>query len=368
MQITVLQENLVPVLQTIKRLLAAKPQVPILACVLVEAKDGKIFFSATDLFMGAKVGVLGTIEKEGSVAIPAKALNELITSLKPGKLEISYQDSMLTLSSARNVTKLQVFSPEEYPAFPEPGETAITLPTSLLQTIENTLSFAVSKDETRPLLNTILLKLGGESHLVATDGFRLAFRQENLAVDDTSILFPARALAEIVKLATADKVAEVVLALSPEFQQVYCQIGEAQLHVRLLDGEFPPYQKILPTQFTGEVLLDAEELQQVLKTAAIFTRDSSKIVTLELGENELQVSATSPALGTHQGSMPLKRLTGEPLKIAFNVQYILEFLQRCGSSGVLLKTNDSLDPAVLTPEDDPAFMYVIMPFKLQQAE
>lgn len=368
MQITLLQENLLPVLQTIKRSLSSKPQLPILACVLVEAKDGKIFFSATDLFMGVKVGVQGTVEQEGSVAIPARALSELITSLSAGKLTLEYKDSVVTITSSRNVTKLQVFAPEEYPPFPEPGASILTLPTTLLKNIENTLAFAVSKDETRPLLNTVLFKLGAETHLVATDGFRLAFRQEALSVDENTILFPAKALIEIVKLATQEKVDEVTLAFSPELQQVYCQIGEAQLHVRLLEGEFPPYQKIMPTQFSGEILLDREELGQVLKTAAIFTRDSSKIVTLDLGAEELTVSATSPALGTHEGRMPLKRLSGEPMKIAFNVQYVLDLIPRCTGPHLLLKTNNSLDPAIFTPEEDPAFLYVVMPFKLQQAE
>lgn len=368
MQITVLQENLLPVLQTLKRSLSSKPQLPILSCILVEAQAGKIYCSATDLFMGAKVGVLGSVEADGSVAIPARAMSELITSLPAGKLQLTYQDSVLTISSDRNVTKLQVFAPEDYPPFPEPGETALTLPVSLLEKIENTLSFAVSKDETRPLLNTILLKLGADSHLVATDGFRLAFRQEQLDLEDSSILFPAKALSEVVKLATQEKAAEVTFALSAELQQVYCQIGDAQLHVRLLEGDFPPYQKILPTQFSGEVLFDREELGQVLKTASIFARDSSKIVTFELGEDELTVTATSPALGTHEGRMPLKRNKGEALKIAFNVQYVLDMIAKFSGPHLLLRTNDSLDPAVFTPEEDPAYLYVVMPFKLQQSE
>jgi DNA polymerase-3 subunit beta len=209
--------------------------------------------------------------------------------------------------------------------------------------------------------------LGAETHFVATDGFRLAFRREELALDEMSVLFPARAFTEIVKLATQEKVDEVVFAISTELQQVSCQVGQAQLYVRLLEGDFPPYQKILPHQFTGEVLLDREELGQILKTASIFTRDSSKIVTLSLRQDELLVSATSPALGTHEGRMPLKRLAGEPMDIAFNVQYIIDLIAKTSSDNLLLKTNGSLDPAVFALEADPAFLYVIMPFKLGSA-
>ncbi len=366
MQITILQENLAPVLQTLKRFLASKPQLPILSCVLFQAEQGAIYISATDLFMGARIQVSGTVEEVGSAAIPARTLSEIVASLQPGKITLNSAQNTVTIMAAKNTTQLQIFDAEEYPPFPEPGTTTLTLSTELLDQVQDSIAFAVSKDETRPLLSTVLFKLGEETHLVATDGFRLAFRKTSLPGINATLLFPAKALSEVVKLAHQSKTTDVRLAVSEELQQVYCQIGDTQLYVRLLEGEFPPYQKILPTQFAGQVVIASDELDQLLKTASIFARESSRIIVFEVGEEVLTISATSPALGTHTGTMPLKRLSGESIKIAFNVGYVMDMVAKAAGKNLILSHNNNLDPVVLSPEGDEDFMYVIMPFKLQQ--
>jgi DNA polymerase-3 subunit beta len=212
------------------------------------------------------------------------------------------------------------------------------------------------------------MQFGEELEIVGTDGFRLSRIVLPYSAAPQQFLIPAKALSEVVRIAVRKKVEEVSLTVSDKLKQVFLSFDGYSISMRLLEGQYPPYQKILPSELGIQVVFDTEEFQQKLKTASIFARESSGIITLMVKESELIIASTSSTYGNQESSVKVKHLTtfsGEQ-EIAFNSKYIQDFLATVKPKSVFFGMNESLKPAVFRPEGMEALTYVVMPFRVQK--
>lgn len=366
MKITLLQENLLDALRITQKGLARKPQLPILASFLLTVQESNLTLSATDLFMGITTTVRGGDGVDGSIAVPGKQFFDIIATLPAGKVTLSLTENQLLITTTRSKSTIQVLPATEFPAFPEVGKTDLVMPLSLLDEVLQLISFASSNDETRPILTSVLFNLQSKSEIVATDGFRLALLKPNLDFEEMILQVPNKALRELHRIASIKKISDVVWHISTEQKQVAVSMDDVTMYVRLVDGEFPPYSKIIPQDLVTTGTFDAGLFEQLLKAVQVFAREGSNIVTLTFTQEEIQFSAVSPSLGKHESSMPWQALSGDGGTIAFNVTYLLEFFITVKVNTVWFGMNNSLQPAIFRPEDQKNYQYIVMPFKLNE--
>jgi len=369
MKLEILQENLNSALNQLHRIIPNKPQLPILSSILLEANEQMITLSATDLYVGIKTTVAGKILKSGNLAIPGKIFYSSINSLNPGKLTLSLEENTLTIISQNNKTTIQCLDSTDFPDFPEMNGKVHFLKVSSLDDIQKMVSFSTSIDPTRPVLTSLLFQFNQDGLLVVgTDGFRLAtlkLSSEKIKTD-TQFLIPAKAINEVTKITASQEIKDISLKISEELKQVVMVIGSTQLFVRLIEGEYPPFNKIIPTQYALEVELDGAEFESQLKRAQIFARESSNIIRLKFIKGELLITAVSSSYGKHEGKMIIETIEGSEGEIAFNSKYLLDFVAALKPKKIKFSMNESLTPAMLRPDNQEKYQYVVMPFRVNE--
>ncbi len=368
MKITLLQENLKTALSHIQKAIPSKPQLPILSHISCKVETNSLTLSTTDLFFGITTTIPCKSSEAGAFAVPGDVFCRFLLSLNPGEVVLEVIESQLNITSARTQTSLTIQGIEEFPQFPQVDTEGITIPTAVLQTLQQNVAFAVTADQTRPVLTSLLFQpLEDCVEVVATDGFRLAtFQTTNLVLSEKPLLLPAKALSEVLRIATQLSAESIVIRLASELQQIVCSVSGTELYVRMIEGEFPPYTKIIPQSFQHILSCDGQELQTQLKRALVFGRDISNIISLQVSADQLIIRAKSPTYGTFEGGLSIQRTSGEgDVGIAFNANYLLDFIQSCKPDVVEISINDPLKPAQFRPVNLEGFRYIVMPFRIQ---
>ncbi len=369
MKLKVLQENLHQSLNYIQKAIPSKPTLPILSSVLLSAKGNECTIAATDLYFGVRSSVQAEIIDEGEIVIPGKQFREIIASLPPGALDLVYKNGTLTIKSKNSKASLQCLDSNEYPPFPEVQGEQYELSKEYLEKIERYIVFGASTDQARPVLTSVLFSFSeGGLKVVSTDGFRLALMQlsEEPASVEKEMLVPARALSEVFRILSQSDTGQVRFTVSEELKQVFFAVNDAQVFVRLIEGSYPPYEKIVPNSFTTKVTFDTEELANNIKRAIIFSRDASNIVRFHFEGGKAVLKSSSPSLGTFSGDLQQAAVEGEESNIAFNARYLLDFLQAATGQTISFSMSDSLKPATFETEEMQSYQYIIMPFKVNQ--
>jgi DNA polymerase III subunit beta len=367
MKVSVLQENLHQSLNDLQRCISSRPQLPVLGCVLLVAENDKIELFATDLQFGMMTSLPGTIEKPGKVAIPAKIFTDFIATLSAGNVELDLSGAQLQIASGDATAKMQTLSADDFPLFPTREGEDVSFPLDVLAPAVQATAFAASLDETRPILTTLCFQFGEELELVGTDGFRLSRILLPYSADPRQLLIPAKAVNEALKIAVRKKVKDITITISDKLKQVFFSFDGYSISMRLLEGQFPPYQKIMPSEFSTQVVFEADEFQQKLKTASIFARDSAGIIRFHLTPEGLVLRSSSSSYGQQESLVHVKYLTpvSENQEIAFNSRYVQEFLTVIKPKTIWFGMNEQLKPAVFRPEGMNALTYVVMPFRVQ---
>jgi DNA polymerase III subunit beta len=367
MKLEILQENLVKELSILQKALPSKPTLPILAFIHCKALGNAITLSATDLYLGIQTQALGNVIEEGECAIPGKLFYEVISALNPGKITLTLSELTLTIESADSKTSLQCSSSEEYPAFPQIEGTTNSLSWSVVESITSLVTWSVSSDVTRPVLTSLLFDNQDDTvSIVGTDGFRLAVWQESLELtsEQTKLLIPSKGWQELARAGAQQSVDHVDFVVSAELKQVLFQLGRSKVYLRLIDGDYPPYQKIIPENFNLQITFEGSDLAQHLKRAMVFARENSNIIHFEIDEEYLHIKATSPTAGVHESRLPVTHLSDlKTGTIAFNARYVLDYLNAIKEPRSWFGMNESLKPALFKPEGSTQYRYVVMPFR-----
>lgn len=367
MLVNVLQENILKALVRTGRIVLARPQLPIAQNVLLAAEEGKLRATATNLETTETVWVGAKIEKEGKACVSSRLLTELVMSFPQEAVSLSSHEEGLKVRCAGFSATLPGVPASEFPPVALAGEkTGPAIKKDLLIESLACVLFAAASDEGRPLLTGVKVQKKADTLLfAATDGYRLSVKTAPPGIKNLpDMIIPARALGEMVKVAQEEKEAENLTFSLVGETQLGVTAGETEITTRLIAGDYPNFEKIIPTKYNTRALIDKEKLIRAVKSAAIFARDSANIVRFHLDRQKITVSANTPQVGENQVEIEAK-IDGEGGEIAFNSRFLLEFLANFAPEELLFEMTGSLNPGVFKPVKDDSYLHIIMPVRVQ---
>lgn len=369
MKLSVMQENLARGLSVVSRAVSSRSTLPVLANVLLKTEDAGLKLTATNLEIGVTYWVPGKIDQDGATTVPAKLLTDLVNSLPSGDrvdLEVG-PGEVLHVQAGRFQSHLKGIDADEFPAIGTGGERPTTrIAQNVLRRALAETTFAAASDEARPILTGVLAKFeGNELTLAAADNYRIAVKTVPIldAVPETSVVIPARALVELARvLADVDDPVEVVIASARN--QILFHLDGVDLVSRLIDGQFPNYQQVMPQSHATRAIIDREELLRAVRPAALIAHESANIVKLQIGddsESGITVSANAE-VGDHVGQVEAS-VEGDGTTIAFNARYLADVLTNVTAEQFALELNGPLSPGVFKPIGDDRYVHVVMPVR-----
>jgi len=375
MKVSLISENLQKKILFVNHAISNRSQLLTLLNFLIEAKEGKLIISATDLEIGIMVEVPAKTEKKGSVTVPAKIFVELVGMISSDKISLETTPEGLTLMGEKEKTVFQTTPPDEFPKlYEDKGRQMMVLRKETVGKDFSKVVFAASPDPERPALSGILIKEEKDGFLlVATDGYRLSLKKNALrntrrerAEEVVSMLVPARVIRELIQMEKDTEDEDVRVYASKEKNQIIFFQNDTTLIGRLIEAEFPNYEKIIPTDFSTKTIFERENLQKAIKEGYVFARQTAGIIKLSIQKNRVLVSANAPSVGKNQIEVEAKT-SGEENEIAFNARYLLDFLSNSTSETISFEMNGPLNPGVFREIDDPSFMHLIMPIRVQES-
>ncbi len=367
MQALTLQENLHKALSYVSKSISIKTQLPILSNVLIETEEGRLKLASTNLETSICYWIGATVQEKGAITVPARILAELVASFTHDKIELTVARSQLKLQCGGSEASLSGIDAAEFPPLPEITDSKkAALPKILLEKGLPFVLMAASNDEGRPLLTGVRFsKRSNGIAMVATDGYRLSLKQlgEPQGLED-GVVIPSRALSEVYRLMIDEKASEVEMSMSREKNQVVFMLPNAQIITRLIEGEYPNYEKIIPSGFTTRAVVKKEDFQRAVKLASVYARESANIVRLRIGDSTLAVSANSPQIGENKTTLEVAS-EGDAGEIAFNARFLLDLLTVFPDDEVVFEMSGPLTPGVFKSPQDETIMHIIMPVRIQ---
>jgi len=375
MDLQILQENFSKALSITSRFASVKAQLPVLSNVLLSAKKNKLLISATNLELSISITIGAKVKKEGELTVPARTITDLVGNLTEGQMNLSSDKEHLNLTTSNFSSTLSGMNSSDFPSVPQGvGENAITFPcVDFLKSLASTL-FAASTDETRPVLTGVLLifDTSGKKNIltfVATDGFRLSKKLMRLDAkigisNQERLILPKNSLSELLRLSSEEE--NLKFSFNEKESQIIFGVGESVLSSRIIEGEFPDFERIIPKDTSCKLILDREELLRAVKLASVFARDAANVVKLTVGKDFLEISAESSQYGSQEMKIDAKvEGDGKNLKIAFNYRFLEDFLNSVGGEEVQIELGGSNSPGVFTDSKDPDYLHLIMPVRIQ---
>lgn len=369
MELVVRKNDLLRELQLFQGIVERKNTIPILANVLLDAKDGQVTFLATDLEVGLRSHCDATVSKPGSLTLPAKKLFEIVKSLPETDIRIAEEKSGVKVAADRFDSRMQTLPKDDFPTLPEGGGGAkATLPGSALREMVAKTQFAITGEDTRYFLNGAQFVLkDGAMTLVATDGHRLALVTVRLdpgsaPVDEIKAILPRKTLNELGRLLTDG---DSAVSYERGENHLFFEVGGRKLISRMIDGQFPAYERVIPKGNDKRIEFERDRLTSAVKRVQILSNERSRAVKFLIDKGKVEVTSSSPELGEAHESLPVD-YNGPALQICFNAQYVLDFLGVVTTDVVALELKDEVSQALMSPvgADGYEYTYVIMPMRV----
>jgi len=367
-KLSVMQENLARGLSVVSRAVSTRSTLPVLANVLLRTEDAGLKLTATNLEIGITSWVPGRIDTDGALTVPARLITDVVSGLPAGeRVDLEVDGTTLLIRAGRYQTHLRGIDAEEFPVIPAAGDRPTTrVSQRLLRRALSEVAFAAASDEARPILTGVLTKLVGDRlTLAAADNYRIAVKSLPILdpVEDTTLVVPARSYQELMRiLGDTDDPVDIMLASSKS--QVLFHVEGTELVSRLIDGQFPNYQQVLPTSHASRAVVDRDELLKAVRLSALIASSAANVIRLRMGENGAGgiTIAANADVGDAEGEVEAA-LEGDPVTIAFNARYLMEALQNVDGDQLALEFSGPLSPGVLKPTEDPDYVHVIMPVR-----
>lgn len=372
MKLTVLQQDLLPGVQAVARSSGIKSTLPVLANILLQTDNGVLKLHGTNLELGVVKTVACEIIDEGDITVPARTFLEIVSSLSGSKITLETSADQLNIATSTFHATINGISATEFPSIPLSSEKSIFVSSKVLQSSLPEIAFAAASDEGRPILTGILTEIKNNTlELVATDGFRLAHKTTSLSesTDQTfRSLIPRKTFEEVVRLMNEDlpkgEEQNVEIATSENQNQIIFTIGSTKLSSRLIEGQFPSWEKIIPSTILTTATVDRGEFLKAVKLSSVFARgDNANIIKLHTYTNKIELSSETRELGTQQSEVEAT-IEGEEITIAFNAKFLIEALQSTNASDISLEFSGNLSAALMKPVGETGLEYVIMPVRL----
>ena len=366
MKVQVRQEDLKEVVSVASRFISTRPQIPVLGNILLESSQNKLTVSSTNLEMFVKMNIGAKTEKDGSITVPARIFFEIVSNLKSGNLDLILDKENLIIKSEGFSSRLSGINSSEFPKISiKPDLSFVKLPKKALLESVGSVVFASSFDETRPALTGVLFyRKGNVLNLVATDGYRLSLCEVgkfDFPID--KIIVPKSILNEIVRFPDFGEYIE--FGYDGSENMVVFKFGDSVLLSRLIVGDYPDFEKIIPQEFKTKVLLDKDDLLRGLKLASVFAKESSNVVRILISSSDKKIKFLAEnQLSGSQESVFDADVEGESLEIGFNYKFLLDFIDSIKGENVKMSFNDSSSPAEFRNNSDKKYLHIIMPVKI----
>ncbi|HUD21117.1 MAG TPA: DNA polymerase III subunit beta [Candidatus Saccharimonadales bacterium] len=360
MKLTILREELLRAVNSVGRLATSRATLPILQNIYLEVTKKQIRLHSTDLEQTLQIELAGNDLEVGALTVPARLLGEYLQNNPDETVTLSNDDTTLLINSKNSKARLKGLPAEEYPTLPTiKYDSEITLAAATLIEAVNKTLFAAALDETRPILTGLLFRFNEKSlTIVGTDGYRLAKYvlpiESQLSAD---YVIPRRTLQELVRFSNEE---EITLAFSGS--QVQLKTDGISLTSRIIDGSFPSYEAIIPKKTAVLVKMSAALLNQNLKLASLFSRDSAYSTRIEAGGERFKITAVSPQLGETKNEIKLEMAVSQEFSVSLNAQYLIDAL--AGLNGdVEFGFVDPKSPITLHSVGHENYLYLVMPLR-----
>jgi len=367
MELVVRKNELLRELQLFQGIVERKNTIPILANVLIETGVDEVRMLATDLEVALRSRCHASVAKSGSLTLPAKKLYEIIKALPETDVRIEEDKNGVKVAADRFDSRMQTLPREDFPTLPDAsGKTRATLPRSALKEMVAKTQFAITGEDTRYFLNGAKFVLRPDSlALVATDGHRLALVEVSHTVgitEEIGVILPKKTLLELGKL-LAEGDGDVLFESGEN--HLFFDVGGRVLISRMIDGQFPAYERVIPKNNDKEIDFERERVTNAVKRVALLSNERSRAVKFEISKGKVDVTSSSSEFGEAREEIAVD-YEGAPLAISFNAQYVLDFLSVVETDSVQLSLKDEVSQAVMRPlgAQGYSYTYVIMPMRI----
>jgi len=367
MELVVGKNALLRELQLFQGIVERKNTIPILANVLIEAKGDEVRMLATDLEVALRSKCQASVAKGGSLTLPAKKLYEIVKALPETDVRIEEDKNGVKVAADHFDSRMQTLPREDFPTLPDAtGATRATLPSSALKQMIAKTQFAITGEDTRYFLNGAKFVLKAESlTLVATDGHRLALVEVSKELNvpqEIGVILPKKTLLELSKLLVEGD-GDVVFEAGEN--HLFFEVAGRVLISRMIDGQFPAYERVIPKGNDKLIEFDRERLTSAVKRVALLSNERSRAVKFDIDKGKVEVTSSSSEFGEAREQLAVD-YTGPAITISFNAQYVLDFLNVVETDVVSLSLKDDVSQAVMKPvgADGYDYTYVIMPMRI----
>ncbi len=346
-----------------------KPHLPILSGLLIKVKNNVTSLTATDLEVSFWMEIETMIESEGEVVVPAKLFFDLVSTLDDGRVSIEVTDLKMKIVAKGIETEIVCQSADEYPVVPKSSSKGIAINSGDFKKKLDKVIMSSAKDDTRPILTGVLFLIkNNEITFVATDGFRLSvnvmeLKDVSVELTEEKVIIPSKSLSELQKVISELSADSFRIEIDKNSKQVIFVFLGMEMSSRILDGEFPPYQQIIPNTYTTKISLEKQHLLSAVKRASLFARDNANVIRIKVEDN-LLVSAENSQIGSNVTEVE-GEIDGEKINVAFNAKYLLDFLPVLESDFVEWETEGELKPSVFRDTKDDKWLHVVMPIRTQ---
>ena len=374
MKVVLNRADLLKGISTVQSAVAAKNTMPILANVLLEARDKKLEFVATDLDMGIRCSVVAEVVEKGSITINAKKLSDIVRELPEASVDIEIDENQkMILVCQKSQFKVHGLPKDDFPILPEvKKEKVFKIKGSLIQQMIHKTIFAVSTDETRYVLNGVFFQVENEKlKMVATDGHRLAYihkKLEGKGEGKTNVIIPTKTLNELSKVISdaskgKEEKDETTVEVVTTENQIKFTVEGVEIISRLIEGQFPNYEQVIPKESDKKVEASCSELSAATKRVAILTSEKSNSIRYQIKPGKISISSKTPDMGEAKEEIDAS-YKGEEISIAYNAKYVLDVLKNVGTEQVVIELTQPLSPGILKPKGDSDYLCVIMPMRV----
>ena len=372
MKLIILQEKLKKGLDIVERIVTKLSTLPILNNILLTTEKNFLNLTTTDLEVGIKWWALAKIEKEGKIIIPAHILSNFIGLLPQKPILLEERKNNLLISCEKFQTEIKGFSPEEFPIIPKINEeNPLILPSQLFcQSLAQVADIPIPST-TRPEISGVKLTFQKDLiSMAATDSFRLGEKKlflEKPLTQEFSFILPQKTTKEIINI-FSEKGKEIRFYFSPNqvmFETLMTETShpEIQFSSRLIEGEYPNYQEIIPKKYETQIHLEKDKFFNQIKIASLFSGKTNEVkIKVDPKKNEVEILSQNPEIGQYQSSLSAT-VKGEEVEISFNYRFLIDGLSNIKSSEVIFELNGQDGPGILKPVGDQNYIYVMMPIK-----
>jgi DNA polymerase III subunit beta len=363
MKFSATKEKLLEGLQQVQNVVSTRTTLPILSNVLLQAKGGEVLLTTTDLDVGVRGSFEASVEKDGATTLPARRLFTIIRELPSSEVSIEVDGkNAASIRSGQSFFKILGLPEEEFPPLPKfDSAKVVTIRQKDLRDGLRKTSYAISTDETRYVLNGLLFSFKeNKLTLVATDGRRLAMVDIELEFPkshEADIIVPTKAVTELGRLLTEDGEVKVSVGSG----QIAFDLNNTLLVSKLIEGNYPNYKQVIPTETKERVTLERETFLNSLRRVSLLASDKSNSIKLNFSKNNIDITANTPEVGEAKESLPVS-YKGRDFSIAFNPEFLMAPLRALGEDEVFLDLIDEMSPGVLKIQTP--FLYVLMPMRI----